>query len=386
MRIAFRLVPFAAAALAAAGCASAAGAGVRWEPEVLYEGPFAFERIRVGRPDAANPGPQVVGVDQGGRVVLVRWEGGVPRSEIVHDHLTELTGLAVADVDPDLPGEEIYAGGNGAPDGRTGEGGRLEGTGGAVLQIALGPGGPRVRRVFEGGAYVHSVEPVPPQAAGDPVRLLVTTYAGEVLLLTPAPGDGPWPARLLYREPAAADPEVPKIKDAAFLRDPAGGPPHEVLLALKTGRAVLLDIARPGGARLVHEEKGGLSRVTADPEGGAFVTGYAGRVLHFVRSPDGLRVEVAGQDGSDSGLRGFVFGRYPLPDGGTADRVVFGFHALCRALVPRNGAWDPVTLFKDTDRGHTIDAADLVPGNDADELVMGGYSRRITMIVARPDR
>jgi hypothetical protein len=42
-----------------------------------------------------------------------------------------------------------------------------------------------------------------------------------------------------------------------------------------------------------------------------------------------------------------------------------------------------VTLLRDIERGHSLVAADLVPGDDADELVLGGYSKRITVLVAR---
>ena len=374
--------PFlAVSALCLVGCATMTRPEVRWEPVVLYEGGAAFERLRTGRPDASDPSLQIVGVDQGGDVVHVHWDGGAPRSQVVYRHTAELTGLVLCDADPSVPGEEIYAGGYASGEGRAGKGG-------AVVQIVLTPQGPRTKRIFEGGAYVHAIEAVEPASPGEPRRLLVCTYAGEVHLVTPAAGDGHWPSRLLYRDPPSADVEVPKIKDAGFLRDPSGRAPHEVLVVMKMGRTILLDIDQPETARLVHEETGGLSRVTADESGGAYVTGYFGRVLHFVRDGAGLRVEVMEQEGVDSGLRGFVTGRFPLPgsSGEVAPFAIHGFHKLVRALVQRQGVWDPVTLFVDVDRGHTMLAADLVAGNDADEIVMSGYSKRITALLAQRGR
>jgi hypothetical protein len=375
----------ASAVLALGGCASTAAPGapaVRWEPEVLWKGEFAFERIRTGHPDATDPALQIVGVDQGGQVVLCHVGDGERRASVIYDHGTELTGLVVGDVDPAIPGEEIYVGGNGKPDGTIGEGGRRSGTGGAVLQLVPGPGGAKARRIFDGGAYVHSIERVEPQSPGDTPRLLASDYDGVVHLLTPTPGTGPWDDRVLYREPPPKNPDDPKVKDAGFLADASGRPRHEVLLVLKTGRAILLDLDDPSKAHLVHEEPGGLSRVTPDPDGGAWVTGYAGRAMHWVREGDGFRIDVLEQEGVDSGLRGCVPGRFPTPDGGVAPLVIFGFNRLCRTLTPRNGAWDPTTIFRDADRGHTMEAADLVPGNDADELVLGGYSRAITLLTA----
>lgn len=356
-----------------AACATVpAGDVVRWESVEVWKGDATFERVKIGRPDATDPLPQIVGVDQGGRVVVVHWtDGAAPRGEVVHEQPSELTGLWVGDLDPSVPGEEIYAGGS------------VKGSeGGTVTQISRGPGGWTTRRVWTGGGYVHSISRVP----GAAPRLLVTTYAGEVLAISPREGGGPWNETRLYRDEPSGDPERPKIKDAGFLAAPGGGTPHEVLVVFKTGRALLVDIDQPGRARLVHDEEGGLSRVSPDPEGGAYVTGYKGRVLHFVRDGAGFRVDFIDQEFTDSGLRGVVQGRFALPQGGSAPLAIFGFHRFCRALSPRLGAWDTTTLFRDFERGHAMEPAELVPGNDSDELVLAGYSKRIVVLVARAVR
>jgi hypothetical protein len=368
--------PFlAAASLALVGCASMSRGEVRWEPTVAWEGDAAIERIRAGRPDPSDPRLELVGVDQAGTVIRVRFDGDVPRSDVLYRHGVELTGLAIADVDPSVPGEEIYVGGSAAGSGR-------EGTGGAVIQIVLGGATPRTRVVWTGNEYVHAIDRLLPASPGDPVRLIVTTYAGEIHLLTPTSGDAPWQDRLVYRDAPAADPEVPKIKDITLLRDLSGRTPHEAMVVMKMGRVVVLDLERPETARLVHTEEGGLSRVNADAEGGAFMSGYFGRVLHVVRDGDGFRVEAIHHEAKDSGLRGASLGRFPVP-GGTATLGTFGFFRYCRVLTPRLGAWDATTIFEDIDRGHAMEVADLIPGNDADEIALGGYSKRITILVAR---
>jgi len=342
------------------GCA-AARHEVHWEPTVCYEARAAIERIRCGRLDSGSPLPQAVSVDQAGDVALVHFGPGGPRSEVVYRNGVELTGLALGDVDPSVPGAEIYVGGF-----QHDEQGKEHG--GAVYQIV--PGQP-ARTIWSGSAYVHSIE-----IAG-PRELLVSTYAGEVHLVEPGGSD-----RLLFADAPGTDIERPKIKDAGLLVDPAGGARHEALVAFKTGRLLYIDLAHPESARFVHDEAGGLSRITPDPEGGAYVTGYFGRLLHFTRDGTAWRFDVLDQEGVDSGLRGAVLGRFPA-GGTTAQLAVFGFHKLCRALVARAGVLDPVTLYVDIDRGHSIEAADLVPGNEADELLIGGYSKRVTMLVAR---
>jgi hypothetical protein len=328
---------------------------------VCYEARGAIERIRCGQVDAADPLPQAVSVDQAGDVALIHFSGGAPRAEVLYRNGTELTGLAIGDVDPSVPGAEIYVGGYQRDE-------RSELHGGAVYQIVPGR---EPRTIYSGPAYVHSIEIAGPRA------LLVSTYAGEVHLVEPGGAD-----RLLWADSPGTDVERPKIKDAGLLVDPAGGAKHEALVAFKTGRLLWIDLAHPESARVVHDEQGGLSRITPDAKGGAYVTGYFGRLLHFTRAGAEWRFEVLDQEGSDSGLRGVVLGRFPA-GGETAQLAVFGFFKRCRALVARAGVLDPFTLYVDIDRGHTIEAAELVTGNDADELLIGGYSKRVTLLVAR---
>jgi len=340
---------------------SACASVPHWEPTVCYEARGAIERIRCGHVDAADPLPQALSVDQAGDVALVHFSGGKPRSEVLYRNGTELTGLAIGDADPSIPGAEIYVGGY-----LRGEAGKEQG--GAVYQLVPGR---EARTIWSGSAYVHSIEIAGPRA------LLVSTYAGEVHLVEPGGAD-----HLLWADAPGTDVERPKIKDAGLLADPAGGARHEALVAFKTGRLLWIDLAHPESARVVHEEQGGLSRITPDAQGGAYVTGYFGRLLHFTRAGADWRFEVLDQEGTDSGLRGAVLGRFPAA-GETAGIALFGYHKLCRALVAHSGVLDPFTLYVDIDRGHTIEAAELVAGNDADELLIGGYSKRVTLLVAR---
>lgn len=373
-----KLVAVIAAALPISACASKAPR-VRWEPTVVWQGDAAFETVKAGRPDPEDPNPQIVGADQKGRVVLVNFNGGrAPRARVIYDNRSEVTGLCLADIDPDVPGEEIYAGCY-----EPGE----EGAGGNVVQIARTPSGWKARRIFDAGAYVHALAAVPPARAGAPARLVAATYANEIHLIAPVPS-GPWRAEPLYRGPRAladAGPRDPRarLKDVALVADPSGRPPHEILAVGAGGDAIHVDLDRPGSGRVVHVEEGGLSRVCPDGTSGAYACGYAGRLLRFVRAgAGGWKVEVCAREGKESGLRGVATGRFPLPDGGDARLAIFGFHARCRLLPP--GGEDPLTIFEDAGRGHALAAADLVPGNDADELILGGYSKRIVVLVARP--
>lgn len=381
-RVMCRVLVVACAAPAWLGCATT----IEWQPLVVHRTNGSIERIRCGRPDGADAKLQAVSVDQAGDVAWIQFDRDEPRAEVLYRNGAGLTGLAIADVDPSMPGEEIYAGGY-LPGWEGAE------RGGGVYQIVVTrSSGARahVRQVYSGDAYVHSIERVAAQRDGDPVRLLISTYGGEIRSLTPSSGDAPWDNRLLFALPRSDDPESNHAKDAAFLKSAAGRPAHEVLIAYRSGRLLFLDLDRPDLARAIHEEPGGLARVTADANGGAYVIGYTGRVLHFHRDGDGFRYDAIDDEGVDSGLRGIVRGRFPTPHGGVAHLALYGYHKQCRVLNPKcvglvadYTQMDVDTIYVDAERGHALEAADIVSGNDADELLLGGASKQVTLLVAR---
>jgi hypothetical protein len=360
-----------------AGCAAAPCHDVEWKPIVAFQGKKPIERIRVGRPDPSDPNLQAVSVDQNGDVALMHFKDGQPSSEIVYANGAELTGLVIGDVDRSVPSEQIYAGGWL----RNAEG---KETTGAIYQIVVQPGAKaRVHQIFACPVYVHSIERVPLQSPTDIPKLLVSTYDGKIHLLTPTSGNGPWDDRVLFTVPPTSDPEAVKAKDAVFVKDPTGRAPHEALVAYKAGHLYSIDLDHPEAARLILEEPGGLSRLTPDAGTGAYLTGYFGRLMHFRREGTEWKYDVLDSEGVDSGLRGAVLGNFPVTSDTTAHMAVWGFHKKCRLLVPRLGVLDPVTIFVDVDKGHTLEVADLVPGNGADELLVGGFSNAVKMLVAQ---
>lgn len=355
-------------------CAPAPAArGVRWSAVQLWQGSASVQRVKAGDADPDQPGLEIVGVDEAGGVIVAWPQAAPPASREVYRHPGRLTGLAVADVDPSVPGSEIYAGGF-----RTGT------EGGAVVQVVLTPEGVRHRVVYAGPHFVHAVERLEPAPGGAVPRLLVTDYDGAAFVLTPAPGAGPWPQVEAYREPPEVGFEDRKVKDAAVLQAARGGAGAGVFLAFKGGRGVWLDPDQPGSGRLVHEEPGGMGRVVADAEGGVLLCGYAGRVVHLVRAGEGFAAAVLFTETvGEGGLRGIGRGRLPLPDGGEAELAIFGYSKVCRLLTRSGGAFHGPVVYEDVERGHGLAVADLVPGNQADEVVLCGYANRITLLVPR---
>lgn len=373
LRVSLALLSALAVPVAARAEPPSDGAG--WGAITAWQGDKPVLRVATGRPDAATPGRQVVGVDDAGRVILVRFEGAKPTATELFKHGVRLIGLAIADVDPAVPGEEIYAGGFLTPGG----GGEEKGKGGVVLQVVVGPDGAKAREVWRGGEtqFVHAIEAVPAGPRGRPAGLVIADYAGLVSFLAPAVAPAPWTATTLHEEPAGVGVEDRKAKEVQVLATTKAGAVRALVL-MKGGRAVLVDVDAPGTGRVVHEEAGGLSRACDDCAGGAYVCGYEGRVVHLVADGDALKPEVVYTDPA-KGLRGVARGRFPLAGPGGATLAVYGYAQVCRVLVPGTEV-RAVDVFRDTANGHGLVAAELVAGNGGDELVIASYSNRIVVL------
>lgn len=368
-------VPLAALlALGCTGCGTPAGkASAAWTAITAWQGDAPVLRVKTGRPDASTGGLQVVGVDDRGRVIHVRFDGETPTATVLHTHGVRFIGLAVADVDPRQPGEEIYAGGwletaDGKP------------RGGVVLQVRMTAQGPSVVEIGRGAGFVHAIEAVAAAGPDRPARLVVADYAGSVRTLTPTGTAGPWTDTRLHDEPASVGEEDRKAKEVAVLAPTPRGERRAVVL-FKGGRAVQVDVDVPGSGRTVHEEPGGLSRACDDGAGGCYVCGYAGRVVRLRADGPTLRADVVWTDPAKE-LRGVARGRFPLAGAEAGSLAVYGYSQVCRVLTTTGAAVVATDVFRDTANGHGLVSGDLLPTRDGDELVLASYSNRIVVLAA----
>jgi hypothetical protein len=331
--------------------AGAADSG--WSATVAYEGKSGFSGVAIGDADADSPGLEVAGASESGEIVLVRFPKGKPEATVLLRHGHEMTGLLVADIDPALPGAELYAGGSA----RGGD------DNGVVFQFHFAGGKMGTRRLLETDGYVHAMA----RLDGDPPRLVVTTYSGRVLLATPDPDK--WALRAIHEEPRDLGVEGLKIKDVRT--GPfAGRPARTILFAAKSGRIVLLDPDDASKTELCRIEEGGVARLSDVDDGGIWVACNDGRLLRLDR--DGAREVFR----SSEALRGAVVGRFAVP-GGEARLAVYGYDRVCRAIRVEGGDFP---LFTDSERGHWLAAGDLVPGNGSDELALAILSGRILIL------
>ncbi len=311
--------------------------------------------------------PEVVGLDDKGRcIVLWSYSGKWTPRQTVED-VEWLGALAVADLDPRLPGPEVYTGG------KRGNLYRIHADDHLTFDTRV------IARMP--GEELHTAVAGDLDAAHAGDELLVFTGLGEAHLVLPdgAPGGG-FTQRLLARLPG-------RVRQAVRMPEADGSSGRRVAAALRSGEVLLLDLA---DGRLAWEvaldEPMGLGRLALAPfSAGApavlYVTRDDGLVLRLEQRAGGWVREVV--YAGPQGPRGVAAGRFDA-DPQAETLAVFGYGGRVQLLTRRPGAaWEVRTLFEDIDRGHWLAAAELDGRNGTDELLCTGYSGRIVLL-ARP--
>lgn len=371
-----RAVALALVALAAAACATAAADGRNphakdaghWQSTILWDGDSKVQAVRIGDVDPATPGNEAVGVDYAGRLILLPNDPKKGDAKVIWNAGSKLTGLMITDLDPNVPGPEIYVGG--FRDGAKEEGG-------SATQVVWRNGKASVRRIFEGDGFIHSFAKLAKGPDGGP-ELVIITYSAKLLLAKPTPGTGLWTSRVIHEEPPNELEEGKEMKDV--VAGTIGGKPNRIFFVVKSGRGVLVDPAHPEGAEAIHVEPGGVARLAMGADGTLWLGGNDGRILHLVPTADGWDARIVYHMVDVN--HGVTLGDFPAGCGRTAHVAVGGYSGFIRLLLPHDGgkAYDSKTIFEDVDMTHWLTSGEIVPGNDATELLLGTYANQIVLL------
>jgi ABC-type transport system substrate-binding protein len=319
--------------------------------------------------DAYGANDVVVTDDKGGHVLLTVYSGKWTPHQVVPDGQW-LAPSRSADVDPRVPGRELYAAGKG----------------GSVHQITRlpQPFGRFLPQSVEighaAGEEFHAViaADLTPLTPGD--ELLAFGITGAVYQLVPE-RDGAGFA-MVRRAQAAG-----RVRDTVVVAGSAGQP-ATIFGASRSGD--LLAMRLVGDAlevRSVLRESSGLGRVARRTGGGT-----AGEVLYVTRD-DGLLLRVAiAADGrvqreaifaGPQGLRGVASGRF-FADPATEAVAVYGYDKEVH-VVHRTGAepWRVDVAFAGEHQGHWLAVGELDGRNGTDELVATGFGGQVVLL-ARP--
>lgn len=318
--------------------------------------------------------PDVVGLDDKGRLhVLTSYSGKWTPTTLLNDGKW-LGGVEHIDLDPRLPGPELYTGGE------RGLLHQLVAHPQGVLDarfVAETPG--RAINILVGG----DLDPAVPGP-----ELYGFAWPGGLWRFLPPEGDAPG----LRAE--ALPTTSPRVRDALFLPGGAGVAP-EVLCVSRDGLLQSLRVAEGRATwTTLHRESMGMGRLALRPRAGPsepfviYTTLDDGRILRHERS-GGAGGAAEGRWTTETiylgpqGPRGIAAGRFD-PDPAVETLAVFGYSTRVELLSRRaDGAWTRETIFEDKDKGHWLAAAELDGRNGTDELLASGFGGRIVLL-ARP--
>lgn len=310
--------------------------------------------------------PEIAALDDKGRFhALWSYSGKWTPATAINDGKW-LGGLAQADVDPRVPGPEIYTGSQ--------NGNLWQVT--AHLETFLD-----ARLVAQlPGREVHTIVAGELDLQRPGHELLVFTRPGGLYLAAPrADGLDGFETRLLGELPG-------RVRDALLLPAPPGAP-APVATVGRHGKLELLTFE--GGRaswRVVHEVGMGLGRLALAP--GAtperlvlYSVADDGRVWRHALDAGAWSAELIYL--GPQGMRGCAAGRFDA-DPAVETVAVFGYSGDVELLSRRDARWQVETIFTDRDRGHWLCAGEFDGRNSTDELVSAGYSGRVVLLSRPP--
>lgn len=309
--------------------------------------------------------PEVVCADdQGSFKVLTVYSGQWSTNAVVCDGLW-LAPSRPADVDPRVPGRELYAAGRA----------------GSVHQVTL-RGQPFARFTLEAREIGHAAgEEFHAIVASDLVpggadELLVFGISGAVFQLNAAAAGDSFAMQKVAELPG-------RVRDVAVLPAEGGTGGPSLLGVCRSGHLLRMRLTPSG---LEHEtvlhEDCGLGRIAMGAAPGVcYVTRDDGVLLRLVVAANGV-VERRPIYAGGQGLRGVAAGRF-FADGREAV-AVYGYdrrvHLVARGV---DGAFGVETIYEGAQKGHWLAVGELDGRNGTDELVATGFDGDVVLL-ARP--
>lgn len=285
--------------------------------------------------------PEIVGLDDRGRCLIFESYSGKWRpKEVIHDGKW-LGGLAFGDIDPRIPSNELYTGG------------QL----GHLYQVVSHPEGVLdYRRIaYFPGKEIHTIVAGNLDPSDPGKELLVFTNPGGLFKVAPTGENGTFVTKKLM------DLEG-RVRDAVTLPAKAGEAP-QIATVSRAGRLELLQLtsSEPRWSLVVEAEMG-MGRIALREFGdGQSIVLYTtlddGRIFRHERLAAGKWSSETIYAGPQ-GPRGIVAGQFhENPDLETI--AIFGYSGKVQLLSRKESGWTAETIFQERDKGHWLAAAEL---------------------------
>lgn len=345
-----------------------------WRGTQIYRGDAGVWYLHVAKVVSVYGHNEVIATDDKGRVLVLTVYSGKWSEVWTNPDEQWVAPARPADVDPRIPGEELYAAG------KAGNVHQL-----TFTELPFGKFALQSREIGHAASeefhavLAHDVDPVRPGS-----ELLCFGITGAVYVVTPAADGDAFAMTKLAELPG-------RVRDTLVVEDPRDGKPL-VLAASRSGD--LLALRMRGGkleSEVLAHETSGLGRLARKPAKSGAAKDRELPVVYATRD-DGvlLRFEL-GKDGraqkelifaGEQGLRGVAAGRFF--DDGREAVAVYGYgrsvHLITRAKV---GGWQVETIWKSLQQGHWLAVGELDGRNTTDELVCSGFDGDVVML-ARP--
>ena len=349
-----------------------------WQAAQLHQSDKGIWYAHAAKVVEAYGAPEIIAADDNGKLLVLSVYSGRWTTHSVNPDGQWLAPSRPADVDPRIPGREVYCAGKA----------------GNVHRVWTEPrpfGRFELRSIEIGhvaGEEFHAVlaGDLDPTRAGD--ELLVFGLSGAVYELSAS------------REPnASADAFVlhkhgelaGRVRDALVLPAAPNATPNASPRVLAVSRAGHLLQVELNAGKLAHrtlaQEPMGLGRIARAPAtaGGqivVYVTRDDGLLLRFAQTAQGawLREPIFA---GPQGLRGVAAGRF-FADPAREAVATFGYgkevHVISRI---DGGAWQAESIYTDADQGHWLTVGEFDGRNGTDELVATGFGGRVVLL-SRP--
>ena len=335
-----------------------------WNASLVYDNDVGVWMVGCCKVFPTYGAPEVIGLDDKGRcTILSVYSGKWTRWDTVGEGKW-LGALTQEEMDPGLPGPEIYTGG----------------TRGNLYQVyAHGPGVFSTRLIAEVPGKEINTSVSADFLPGNPGNeLALFTWPGGLLLVGAKEGR--------FTVEHAGD--FPDLVRQAILLPGRPGEAPEVAVASRAGRVatILVRDGKPEWNTILQRPMG-FGRVAlrpgSTPESTVFYSvcddGLAFR--HERRGGGEWRTEAiyAGPQGH----RGVAAGRFDA-DPAKETIATFGYSGKVQLLTRERDGWKAETLFVDRDKGHWMQVAELDGRNATDEILCSGYGKRVVLLSRVP--
>lgn len=367
--LAFLLAPTPSALLlaqAAPTVATPLPAASGWRAELIHKSDGGVWYARVDKVvDAFGQNEVLAGDDKGRLLLLSVYSGQWTAHSVVCDGLW-LGPTRSRDVDPRVPGREIYAAGRA----------------GSVHRVSLRPqpfGRFQLESVEIGhaaGEEFHAIVADDLEPGGLD-ELLAFGISGAVYQLRPESAGDAFTMRCVATLPG-------RVRDVVVV-PAANGAPATAYAVSRSGDLLRLQIAGSSlQHRVVLHEDSGLGRIAmAKGRPGVFyVTRDDGVVLRVQLDAAGTVVRQPIYAGG-VGLRGVAAGRFLADDREAV--AVYGYDRTVQLIARGPGdTWQVETVFTSAQKGHWLAVGELDGRNGTDELIATGFDGDIVLLARQP--